>query len=216
MVPLTMTRRSRRRRCHGPPYRASRIRSRARSGSAGEPTCCAPRTRQRRWRSIRAAPTLAAEERDQARRHGGSSTGGSPPANWPDRGQHPPRATASRWPDTGAERHTHGTMWLFAGGARECVGCEPRLRCKTGIFLHNSGTDRFAGSAPMAEPVSVRLKRGLCTMAPISDAGIRASQEFRDGGRRAREKRRPPDAALAQDSTPAPPRRRISGARRGS
>ncbi|HMH99316.1 MAG TPA: hypothetical protein VK577_22520, partial [Bradyrhizobium sp.] len=77
-------------------------------------------------------------------------------------------------------------------------------------FCDDSGMPASPAGARMAEPASVRLKRGLCAMAADFDAGVRASQEkFGVAVGAARENADRRMQLWRRDSTPASPRRRI-------
>src|SRR5882672_5643023 len=179
-----------------------------------EPTCCAPRTDSADGESEFALrPALAAEEKEiKHARHAAPPPAAAPPANWPDRAAtSASRDGFARWPIPVPRCTPHGSH----------VGCSPAERAnalaasrgygaRPAYFCDNSGPTASLGSAPMAEPVSVRLKRGLCAMAADFDAGIRASQEkLGTAVGAARESADRRMQLWRRDSTPASPRRRI-------
>jgi len=179
-----------------------------------EPACCAPRADSADGESEFALrPALAAEEKEiKHARHAAPPPAAAPPANWPDRAAtSASRDGFARWPIPVPRCTPHGGH----------VGCSPAERAnalaasrgygaRPAYFCDNSGPTASPGSAPMAEPVSVRLKRGLCTMAADFDAGIRASQEkFGTAVGAARESADRRMQLWRRDSTPASPRRRI-------
>jgi len=178
-----------------------------------EPTCCAPRTDSADGESEFALrPALPAEEREIKHARRAAAPAAAPPATWPDRAAtSASRDGFARWPIPVPRCTPHGSN----------VGCSPAQRAnalaasrgygaRPAYFCDDSGPSASPGSARMAEPVSVRLKRNLCGMAADFDAGVRASQEkFGVAVGAARENADRRMQLWRRDSTPASPRRRI-------
>src|SRR5882724_5272166 len=182
-----------------------------------EPTCCAPRTDSANSESEFALrPALPAEEREiKHARRGAPPLAAAPPANWPDRAAtSASRDGFARWPIPVPRCTPHGSN----------VGCSPAERAnalaasrgygaRPAYFCDNSGPSASPGSAPMAEPVSIRLKRNLCGMAADFDAQARASQEkfnaFLRTARESNDRRMQVWRKDSNDNTTVSPRRRI-------